>query len=391
MLGNFKYHNPTKLYFGKDSLDNLSTELSKYGKKILLIYGKGSIKKIGLYDKVIKICKSLHKEVEEISGVMPNPTFQKIEEGLKIARKFKPDFLLAIGGGSVIDYTKGLSACIYAKGNLWDYFWLKGNEPKASWKLTPLGAILTMVGTGSEMNGGSIITNTKTNRKVGKHFVTTKLFPQFAILDPTLTYSVPYRQMVSGIFDIFAHICEQYFSDYDNNVTDYIAEGLMRCVIDNSKVAIKNPSDYEARSNLMWAATWALNTLLRKGKTEDWNPHKIGQVIGGITDATHGLCLAAIYPTYHNYVMPYNVDKYAAFAINVWRISPSGKTKKQIATAGIKAMVEWMKQLKVNVTLRDLGVTKMMIKPMANLVPIQKGCYRKLTTKDIETILTKSL
>ena len=286
MRGNFEYYNPTKLIFGENSVNKLRDELANYGTNILLVYGGGSIKKTGLYDKVMNALNEANKKVTELPGVMPNPTLEKLYEGIQVARENKIEFILAVGGGSVIDYCKGLAASINLKGeDPWKKYYLDMQE--ADCECVPIGSILTMVGTGSEMNGGSVITNTEQKLKIGKVFGAYN-FPKFAILDPTLTYTVPRYQMVAGIFDIMSHIMEQYFSDNDDTASDYIMEGLMRGLISASRVAIKNPQDYDARSNIMWIATWALNTLVSKGKTEDWEVHMIGQAIGAVTNATHG-------------------------------------------------------------------------------------------------------
>ena len=257
MLGNFEYVNPTKLIFGDESLDKLGEEISKYGNRVMFIYGGGSIKKTGLYDKIVQILNDNHKFFVEDSGVMPNPTNKKLEEGIRIARENKVDFLLAVGGGSVVDYAKAVSVSINYDGDAWKHYFIDFSEPTC--EIIPVGVVLTMVGTGSEMNGGSVITNHEEKLKIG-HVFKENVFPKFAILNPKLTYTVPEYQMVAGIYDIFNHICEQYFSGNDDCASDYIMEGLMRSVIKSALVAKENPYDYEARSNIMWNATWALNT-----------------------------------------------------------------------------------------------------------------------------------
>jgi alcohol dehydrogenase YqhD (iron-dependent ADH family) len=268
MLGDFSYCNPTKLYFGEHALEHLPEELKKYGDNVLLVYGGGSIKKNGIYDDVMKVLKETGKNITEISGVMPNPTAAKLKEGVQIARDAKADFILAVGGGSVIDYSKALSVSVNYEGDPWEKYYLKFEEPDC--ETLPVGAVLTMVGTGSEMNAGAVITNPDQKLKIGHVFADEKIMPRFSIMNPRYTMTLPHYQMVSGIYDIFNHICEQYFSGEDDNTSDYIAEGLMRSVIHSSRIANKNPQNYEARSNLMWTATWALNTLIAKGKSTDW-------------------------------------------------------------------------------------------------------------------------
>ncbi len=267
MLGNFTYCNPTKLYFGKDALDGLNEELPKYGKNVLLVYGGGSIKKNGVYDKVIKILKDNDKNVFEDAGVMPNPTSEKLNEGLARAKAAEADLILAVGGGSVCDYAKAVSVSVNCNDDPWDKYFIRFEEPTC--KIIPVGCVLTMVGTGSEMNGGSVITNREQKLKIG-HVFGENVFPKFSVLNPEFTFTVPKEQMVSGIYDIMSHILEQYFSGEDDNTSDYIMEGLLRSLIHSANIAVEIPTDYEARSNIMWTATWALNTLVAKGKTTDW-------------------------------------------------------------------------------------------------------------------------
>ena len=291
MLGNFSYKNATKLYFGDESLNALKDELNNYGKTVQLIYGGGSIKKNGIYDQVVEILKECGKTVVEDAGVMPNPTVEKLYEGIKIARDNKVDFLLAVGGGSCCDYAKAVSVSVYCKDDPWQKYFIRFEEPDC--KIVPVGCVLTMAGTGSEMNGGSVISNHKEKLKIG-HVFGDDVMPKFSILNPKFTYSLPKRQMVAGVYDIFNHICEQYFSGADDNTSDYIAEALMKSVVKSSLVAIVNPEDYEARSNIMWTATWALNTLIACGKETDWMVHMLGQAVGAYTDATHGMTLSAV-------------------------------------------------------------------------------------------------
>ena len=274
MLGNFSYCNPTKLYFGDDSLNYLNTELPKYGKNVVLIYGGGSIKKNGIYNEVMKLLDENDKNVAEISNVMPNPTVNKLYEGIEIARNHHADLLLAVGGGSVCDYAKAVSVSVNCMEDPWEKYYLRFEEPDC--ETLPVGCVLTMVGTGSEMNAGAVITNTETKQKIGHVFADEKIMPKFAILNPKYTLTLPHYQMVAGIYDIFNHICEQYFSGEDDNTSDYISEALMRSLLHSSRVANNDPQNYEARSNIMWTATWALNTLISRGKSTDWMVHMIG-------------------------------------------------------------------------------------------------------------------
>lgn len=389
MLGNFSYCNPCKLYFGDKSLDYLNQELPKYGKNIVLIYGGGSIKKNGIYDDVVKILETQGKNVAEISGVMPNPTLAKLYEGIEIARQHQADFLLAVGGGSVCDYAKAVSVSVNCEEDPWQKYFLRFEEP--SCETLPVGCVLTMVGTGSEMNAGAVITNQETKQKIGHVFADEKIIPRFAILNPKYTMTLPHRQMVAGIYDIFNHICEQYFSGTDDNTSDYISEGLMRSVLHASRIANKNPQDYEARSNLMWTATWALNTLIAKGKSTDWMVHMLGQAVGAYTNATHGMTLAAVSLPYYRHILPYGLPKFKRFAIEVWKVNPEGKTDEAIAEEGLKAMEAWMKELGLAMNISELGATEDMIDGIADATFILKGGYKVLSREEVVAILNESL
>lgn len=388
MLGNFSYVNPTKLYFGKDALSFLPGELARYGKHVALVYGGGSIKRNGIYDQIMDILKKAGKEVTEISGVMSNPTADKLKEGVQIARKANVDFILAVGGGSCCDYAKALSVSVHYDGDPWDKYFLKMEEPDC--EIVPVGCVLTMVGTGSEMNAGSVITNHEQKLKIG-HVFGEEVMPRFSILNPEFTMTVPQYQMISGIYDMFNHICEQYFSGDDDNSSDYLAEGLMRSVIHSSRIAVKDPKNYEARSNLMWDATWALNTLIGKGKTQDWMVHMLGQAAGAITNAAHGMTLAAVSLPYYRHILPYGLPKFRRFAVNVWNVQTEGKTNEEIAREGLSAMESWMKELGLVMNLTDLGATEEMIPDIVKATIILNGGYKTLITEEVEEILKESL
>ncbi len=389
MLGNFSYANPTKLYFGDDSLKSLNTELPKYGKNVVLVYGGGSVKKSGLYDEVIAILNANGKTVSEIAGVMPNPTIEKLYEGMEIARKANVDLILAVGGGSVCDYAKALSVSVNCDEDPWEKYYLKFEEP--SCETIPVGCVLTMAGTGSEMNAGAVITNHKSKLKIGHVFADEKIMPRFSILNPNYTLTLPKYQMCAGIYDIFNHICEQYFSGDDDNTSDYISEGLMKSLIHSSRIANKNPQDYEARSNIMWTATWALNTLVAKGKSTDWMVHMLGQAVGAVTDATHGMTLSAVSLSYYKYIMDAGLHKFVRFAKNVWNINTDGKTDKEIALEGLSAMENWMKELGLAMNLREIGTTEDMIEDIVNASLIMEGGYKILTKDDVRNILEASM
>ena len=389
MLGNFTYCNPTKLYFGEGSVKYLKEELPKYGKNVVLVYGGGSIKKNGIYDAVTSILKECGKDVAEIAGVMPNPTYDKLCEGMKIARAHKADLLLAVGGGSVCDYTKALAVSVHCSEDPWEKYYLRFEEPDC--EIVPVGCVLTMVGTGSEMNAGAVITNTAQKLKIGHVFADEKVMPRFSVLDPVYTLTLPRYQMVAGIYDIFSHICEQYFSGSDDNTSDYLAEGLMHSLIHSSRIAVRDMQNYEARSNIMWTATWALNTLIACGKDTDWEVHMLGQAVGAYTDATHGMTLAAVSLPYYRHIMPYGLDKFVRFAKNVWGVNPTGKSDEEVANEGLACMEAWMKELGLVMNITELGANEEMIEGIAKATLVMEGGYKVLTHEEIVKILKESL
>lgn len=388
MLGNFTYSNPTVLHFGEKAMDQLAGELAKYGPRVQLIYGGGSIKSNGIYDQVISILTQAGKAVFEDPGVMPNPTAEKLRAGARIARENNVDLLLAVGGGSCCDYAKAVAISAWCDEDPWEKFFLRMEEPEG--RILPVGCVLTMVGTGSEMNGGSVISNHEQKLKIG-HVFGTEVYPKFSILNPLFTYTLPHYQMVAGFFDILSHIMEQYFSDEDDSTSDYLMEGLMRSLIHSSRIAVKDAKDYEARSNIMWIATWALNTLVEMGKTTDWMVHMIGQSVGAFTDATHGMTLSAVSLPYYRHVMPYGMKKFRRFAEAVWGVRPEGKTDQAIAEEGLAAMENWMKEMGLVLHLTELGVTEDMFEGIAQGTFIMKGGYKILTRQEVIQILRESM
>ena len=356
MLGNFTYRHPT-------------------------------VKKNGIYDKVVAALKANGKNIYEDGGVMPNPTVEKLYEGIGRAKKAKADLILAVGGGSVCDYAKALSVSVYCKEDAWDKYFIRFEDVACD--VIPVGCVLTMVGTGSEMNGGSVITNHEQKLKIG-HVFGDNVFPKFAILNPEFTFTVPKYQMISGIFDIMSHILEQYFSGTDDNTSDYIMEGLLRSLIHSADIAVSNPTDYEARSNIMWTATWALNTFVAKGKTTDWMVHMIGQAVAAYTDATHGMTLSAVSLPYYRYILPYGTAKFARYAVNVWGADAKGKTEAQVADEGLKAMEAWMKKIGLVMNITELGATEEMLDGMVKSTLVMDGGYKVMNEKDIRAVLKAS-
>lgn len=388
MLGNFTYHNPTKIHFGKDALSSLKDELESYGPNVVLVCGGGSIRKNGIYEKVTAVLEAAGKNVVEDGGVMPNPTIEKLREGTQIARKHNADLILAVGGGSCSDYAKAVSISVHCDEDPWDKYFIRFEEPTC--EIVPVGVVLTMAGTGSEMNGGSVITNHQQKLKVG-HVFGTEVFPKFAIMNPDFTMSVPQYQMVAGIYDTMNHIMEQYFSGEDDCASDYLMEGLMRSVIHAGRIAATNPQDYEARSNIMWDATWALNTLVAQGKPTDWEVHMLGQGVAAHTDATHGMTLSATSLPYYRTIMPYGLDKFVRFAQAVWNVQPEGKTPEQVAEEGLAALESWMTEIGCVMHLAELGVTEEMVEGIASSVFVMEGGYHALSREEIVAILRASL
>lgn len=383
MLHDFTYYNPTKIYFGKDSMNHLSAELENFGSNILLLYGKESIKRIGLYDEVIKILRACGKNITELSGIKPNPSYAQVLEGGRLVRENGIHLILAVGGGSVIDCAKAISVSAYAKGDPWQRYWIDFEDVDN--EIIPVGTILTMAGTASEMNGGSVITNEAVTMKTGRVYPP-QVYPKFSILNPEFTYTVPKKQMVSGVFDVMSHLCEQYFSGEDDNTTDYVIEAVMISLIKSAKTAMKNSEDYEARSNIMWCATLGLNTVTGLSKTQDWEVHNIEHQLGAYTDCPHGLGLAVISMPYYRYIYSHGINKFVRFAQNVWNVDIDGKSKDEIALEGISCLENFAKELGIPLTLRELGATEEMLPKIADST-FEGGGYKYMTHEDILAVL----
>jgi len=379
----FEYGNRTKIIFGKDSLEKLGRELSFYGKNILFVYGKSAIKRTGIYDKVIKILSDSGKLVVELAGINPNPRYSQVMEGARLVRENNIDLILAVGGGSVIDCSKAISVCAYAKGDPWQRFWIDFDD--VTEKIVPVASVLTMTGTASEMNSGSVITNEEKKLKCGRVFPS-YVSPVFSVLNPEFTYTLPKRQMLSGVFDIMSHLMEQYFNGDDENICDYLIEGLLKGIIDSVRRAVVNPTDYNARANIMWGSTMALNKIIAVSKEQDWEVHAIEHQVGAYTDCPHGEGLAVVSVPYYRYIYRYGIDKFVRFARNVWDIDVSAMSKEEAALAGIKALEDFIKELGIPTTLRELGVTEDMLEPIAKSTK-EGGGYKFMTADDILTVL----
>lgn len=379
----FTYQNPTTIHFGKTALDNLSSELENYGNNIMLAYGKGAIKKNGLYDQVISILKASGKNIVELSGIMANPTYEKVMEGAKLVRDNDVDLILAVGGGSVIDCAKAISVSAYCEGDAWTRYFI--NFEPVDNKIVPVASILTLAGTGSEMNGGSVITNNDVKLKNGRVFPS-NVNPKFSILNPEYTFTLPEYQMVSGIFDMMSHLMEAYFSGEDDVTSDYLIEGLLRSIINSAKIAVKDPKNYEARSNLMWSSTLAMNPIMGLSKTQDWEVHMIEHQLGAYTDCAHGMGLAAISLPYYRYIYKFGLDKFVRFAKQVWGVDETGKTKEAVALEGIAAMEKFIKECGIVTSLKELGATEEMLPLIANSTALLGG-YKVLTAEEVLEIL----
>lgn len=383
MKFDFNYYNPTKIYFGKSALDNLKGELCGFGKNILLMYGKNSIKKIGLYDQIIKILTEAGENVTELSGIKPNPTYSQVMEGARLVRENNIDLILAVGGGSTIDCAKAISVSAYSEGDPWQKYWV--DFKAVDNKIVPVASVLTMTGTASEMNGGSVITNEEKMIKGGRVFPP-EVNPKFSILNPEYTFSVPKMQMVSGIFDIFSHLMEQYFSGDDDNTTDYVIEGVMKALIKNAKIAVKNPTDYEARSNIMWCSTLGLNTVTGLSKEQDWEVHNIEHQIGAYTDCPHGIGLAIVSIPYYRHIFASGIDKFVRFAENIWNVETAEMTKEEVALAGISRLSDFIKEMGIPQSLREIGATEEMLPKIAHSA-VEGGAYKHVDKNEILEIL----
>ena len=386
-MNDFRYYNPTRIHFGKDAMAQLPEELAAVGKKILLVYGGGSIKASGLYDRVIAVLQNGGKEVVELPGVMPNPRTEKVYEGIELCKKNGIDFILAVGGGSVIDCSKAIAVGARTDRDFWQAFFVNWEEAEDA---IPLGTILTIPATGSEMDRSSVITNWATGEKNG--YDSDLTYPVFSILDPTLTYTLPKNQMVNGVVDTLSHIWELYFSEPDTeSVTDALAESLMRSVISATRTALKDPTDYVARANIMWASTFALCGMLNNGKKTDWASHNIEHPLSAVFDVAHGAGLAVVHPTYMAYFCAYAPERYARYAVQVWGVDPDGKSPLEVAQEGIRCTRDFFNEIGAPATLTDLGIPESAIENLADRTDLSCWAYKEMTREDVKAILRMAL
>ncbi len=389
-MNNFIFENSTKVIFGKGCVkEYLRCLLGHYGDTVMLAYGGGSIKRNGIYDEILDTLQAAGKSVVEFNGIMPNPTYAKVLEGAALAKEHGVDMILAVGGGSVMDCCKAVSLAAVYEGDVWADFWARpgviSHEP------LPLGVVVTVSGTGSECNGGAVITNEELKVKTGRDYP--KCNPKFALLDPAYTFGVPKAQMLSGGFDTLSHIMEIYFSAPDEeNVSDDIAEALMRGVIRDLRAAAKDPEDYTARSNLMWEATMAENRVIKLGKKTDFQVHMMEHQLGAYTDCNHGAGLAVLHPVYYRKICEKGAAKFTRFATRVWDIPAEGKSEKVLAHAGVEALADFIKELGLPTTFKEMGIgDDLPLGEIAASVPITPGGYGGLTAKDILDIFQEAM
>ncbi len=353
-MQNFTFAYPTKVYFGEGALDRaLPGELAKVGDTVMLAYGGGSIKKNSVYDAVMEQLEAAGKTVVEFAGIMPNPTYAKVQEGAALARENNVDFILAVGGGSVIDCCKIVSVQAKTDRDMWKMQFEDHEFPDPGTGIL-MGAVVTIFGTGAEMNNGAVITNEKTKQKNGM----AGSFHGFAVLDPAYTLSAPLKQALSGAFDMLSHSMETYFSaPYDNNLSDRIALANMRCIIDNTRAMIANPEDLAPRGELFWASAMAENGILKIGKKTAFQAHMIEHQLGAYTDCNHGFGLAVIHPTMYRHIYKGAPEQFARFAAEVWGIDPDGLTDEELALEGIDVLEAFIKEIGLPTTLSEMGIS----------------------------------
>ena len=352
-MNNFIYENKTKVYFCQGCVKEFLTCLVKDCDTVMMAYGQGSVKRNGIYDEVLNILMKAGKNIVEFPGIMPNPTYGKVMEGVRLAREGQVQMILGIGGGSVMDCAKAVALAAGCRGDAWENYWAR--KGIIDFDPIPTGMIPTTAGTGSECNGATVITHEKRKIKTGYDYP--KCSPRFALMDPVYTYSVPKEQMVAGAFDSLSHIMETYFSEPDEqNVSDELAEALMRNIIRNMRMAVENPRDYTARSNLLWDSTLSENRLIKLGKKCDFACHLMEHQLGAYTDCGHGQGMAVLHPSYYRHIYRDGLSKFARFAVNVWEISPEGKSREELARAGIAALETFIRDMGLPTTLRQLGI-----------------------------------
>lgn len=378
---NFIYENKTKVFFGRGCVKEFLTCLIKDYDTILIGYGQGSVKRNGIYDEVLGILMKEGKNVVEFPGIMPNPTYQKVLEGVKLVRDHQVEMILGIGGGSVMDCCKAVALAARYKEDAWENFWER--KGIIDFDPVPVGVIPTTAGTGSECNGAAVITNEEKKVKIGYDYP--KCNPDFALMDPAYTFSVSREQMISGAFDSLSHIMETYFSGPDrDNVSDDVAEALMRNVVRNLRDAVKEQEDYTARSNLFWDSTLSENRLIKLGKKGDFQCHLMEHQLAAYTDCNHGQGMAVLHPVYYRHIFRDGLEKFVRFARNVWELPGEGRSEEALAEAGSAALADFIREIGLPTTLRQLGLKdKKLLPKIAESCHFSPGSYRKMTAGEI--------
>lgn len=382
-MNKFTWYNPTKILFGEGAIDNMAAELEGAGKRILVTYGGGSIKRNGVYERAMSILRDLGKEVWELSGIMPNPRKEIVYEGIRICKENNIDFILALGGGSVIDASKAMAAGALTDGDFWDKFYINREDLEAA---LPIGTVLTLPATGSEMNSGGVVTDWQNNIKTA--YEHPLLFPRFSVLDPTYTFTLPREQIIYGAVDMLSHLFEVYFSyPNDNNLSDDLAEAIMKNIKVNLAIALEDPTDYEARANLMWDGSMALNGITKLSKGQDWETHQIEHAMSAFFDIPHGAGLAVVHPNFMRYTYKYAPEKYVRYAVNVWGVDPAGKSEDEICMEGIRATHDYFKQIGAPTTLGEVGISVDDADKIVSRTFLLTGGYHACTAEDIKNIV----
>ncbi|MBL5797446.1 iron-containing alcohol dehydrogenase [Bacillus sporothermodurans] len=387
-MDNFTYWNPTKLIFGKGQLEQLKVEVPQYGKKVLLVYGGGSIKKNGLYDQVVKNLEEIGSQVFELSGVEPNPRISTVRKGVDLCKKEQIDFLLAVGGGSVIDCTKAIAAGAKYDGDAWDLVTKKAFAKEA----LPFGTILTIAATGSEMNAGSVITNWETNEKYG--WGSSVTFPKFSILDPVNTMTVPKDQTVYGMVDMMSHVFEHYFHLTENTLMqDRMCESLLLTVMETAPKLINDLENYEYRSTILYTGTMALNGMLSMGYRGDWASHNIEHAVSAVYDISHGGGLAILFPNWMKHNLKVKPSRFKQLAVRVFGVDPEGKTDEDAGLEGIEKLREFWNSIGAPSRLSDYNIDASKLEVMADkaMANGEFGNFKKLNREDVLEIYRKSL
>ncbi len=388
-MEDFQFYNPTRIIFGRDSVKKLGSLVQPLGTRVLLVYGGGSIKRTGLYDCVQEQLQHFGAVVHELSGIEPNPRLTTVNKGVAICKEHDIQLILAVGGGSVLDASKAIAAGALYEGDVWDFCTRQAVIRDA----LPLGTILTLSATGSEMNGTAVITNWEINQK--RPLASVHTYPKFSILDPALTFSVPADQTVNGVVDMMSHVMEQYFSrTKDTPLQERLCESILQTVVENAEIAIREPDNYEARANLMLSGTYALNGgMISVGMQNDWAAHDIEHAISAIYDIAHGAGLAIVYPNWMKYVYDARVERFAQYAVRVWGVDPAGKSDEETALAGIEATRAFFSRIGAPATLAEVGIGSESLDQMAEdavrFGPL--GSMKRLAKEDVRAILEMSL